>query len=327
MLSDYEIENRIGRGGMADVFRARAVRGPWMGQPVAIKRIRPELASDAAYRAQFVSEARLSCQLGEHPHVIRVLETGTDGHGLYIVMEHVNGRDLEQILVRCGERNIPLPVDFACFLAHAVARALDHAHTACDPNGQPLGIVHCDVSPSNVFISSLGEVKLGDFGVARVRRFGDAMASEQAQGKASYLSPEQILGEEVSGASDVFALGAILYELLTGHRAFVGKTHHEVFERILRGRPRPPSDLRPGISPELDAVVMTALCPRRVSGRSSPWGAVGRRFLGPRRVRYSNAKAFGDDLSSHYNPLVGEPLGIAAVVRGLFRSELRLEVT
>jgi serine/threonine protein kinase len=296
-FAGYEIEALIGRGGMADVYRARALAGPRVGQTVALKRLRPELARDPQYLQLFHREAAVTRRLC-HPTCIEVLETGVSGGTPFIAMEFVDGRNLRQILNQCIERQILLPLDFAAFLAHQVASALAHAHEGVDRSGQPLGIVHCDVSPSNVFISRLGEIKLGDFGVA-LAVGADAPAALGAFGKIHYLAPEQIRGERPTPATDLFALGAMTFELLTNQHAFPGRDVNEVGQAILAGRLRAPSELRREIPFDLDVLVLRCLARDPAE-------------------RWPSAAAFAEEIATRYDPAIGTPLAIASVVRGLF---------
>jgi serine/threonine protein kinase len=296
-FAGYEIEALIGRGGMADVYRARALAGPRAGLTVALKRLRPELARDPQYLDLFHREAAVTRRLC-HPTCIEVLETGVSSGTPFIAMEYVDGRNLRQILNQCIERQILLPLDFAAFLAHQVAGALAHAHEGVDRGGLPLGIVHCDVSPSNVFISRLGEIKLGDFGVA-LAAGADQPSALGAFGKIHYLAPEQIRGERPTPATDLFALGAMTFELLTNQHAFPGKTVNEVGQAILAGRLRAPSELRPEVPFDLDVLVLRCIA-------SDP------------AERWPTAAAFAAEVATRYDPAIGTPLAIASVVRGLF---------
>jgi serine/threonine protein kinase len=296
-IPGYALEAIIGRGGMAEVYRAVARGGPLAGRTVAVKRLLPELSRDPGYVALFEQEAAVTRRL-RHPAVVEVLEAGFAGGAPFIAMEYVDGRNLREILSRCGSRRILLPVDFAAYVAHVVAQALAHAHEGRDGDGRPLGIVHCDVSPSNVFISRLGEIKLGDFGVALLPG-GPGPGGQGAFGKIHYLSPEQIRGEPPTPRSDLFALGAVFFELLTNARAFPGRDVNEVGQRILAGERRAPSALRPEVPAALDALVASCL------------------DLEPAR-RVPSASAFAAAIAARYDPAVGTPLAIAAVVRGLF---------
>ncbi len=295
-LSGYSIEALIGKGGMAEVYLAKVRSGPRAGQPVAVKRLLPELARDPGYVALFDQEAAITSRL-RHPAIVEVIETGFAGGTPYIVMDYVDGRNLRQILAQCAARSILLPVDFGAFVAHAVSKALAHAHSGKDEQGQPLGIVHCDVSPSNVFISKLGEIKLGDFGVALTPGAGRAGAG--AFGKIHYLAPEQLRGERPTPRSDIFALGAVFFELLTNQAAFPGRSIEQVGNLILSGKLRAPSELRSEVPFQLDEMVLRSLAPNPAD-------------------RFPSAAAFTVDIGGRYDSAVGTPLAIASVVRGLF---------
>ncbi|HSB20138.1 MAG TPA: serine/threonine-protein kinase [Anaeromyxobacteraceae bacterium] len=292
----YRVEALLGRGGMAEVFRGRALAGPRAGWPVAIKMLLPAVARDPEQVRLFGREAAITSRL-RHPHIVEIYDAGMAEDGPFIAMEYVDGKNLRQVISRCAARSIWLPLDFAAYLSHVLAQALEHAHRARDPRGQPLGLVHCDVSPQNVFISRRGEVKLGDFGVARAAGEGRGQA---AFGKVRYLAPEQLLGGEVGPRTDVFALGAVLFELLTNQPAFPGDDPQDVGRRIVAGERRAPSSLRPEVPFELDELVLRALGPAD---------------------RIETAAEFARLVDGRYDPRVGTELAIAAVVRGLFGPE------
>jgi serine/threonine protein kinase len=267
------------------------------GQTVAVKLLKPALSADPGYVALFQEEAKVTHRL-HHPAIIEVLDAGIEQGNPYLVMDYIDGKNLRQILSQCATRAILLPLDFGVFLAHVLAQALDHAHAGVDRQGCRLGIVHCDVSPSNVFISRTGEIKLGDFGVA-LTPGGSKEARQGAFGKINYLAPEQLRGEPVSPRTDIFALGSVLFELLTNQRAFPGTTIDEVGQRILAGKLRAPSELRPEVPFELDALTLRCLAPRLED-------------------RWESAADLAAELASRYDQGIGTPLAIAAVVRGLF---------
>jgi serine/threonine protein kinase len=297
-LAGYQIEALIGRGGMAEVWRATVRSGPRAGRTVALKRLLPALARDPTYVELFRREALVTRRL-HHPACVEVFEAGLAEGTPYIAMEYVDGRNLRQVLAQCAARSILLPVDFGCYVAHVLAEALDHAHAGRDRDGLPLGIVHCDVSPSNVFVSKMGEIKLGDFGVALTPGASKGLLGPGALGKVRYLAPEQILGRPITPRTDLFALGAVLFELLTNQPAFAGDDPDTVGQAILGGWLRAPSELRPGLPFEIDALVLRCL-------------------VADPAERWPSAAAFAGEISTRYDPAVGTPLAIAAVVRGLF---------
>lgn len=291
----YEVLALLGKGGMAEVYRGRIAEGEHAGWPVAIKRLLPGLSADPQAVIQFGHEGELSRKL-EHPNIVKVLEAGQISGVSFLAMELIDGRDLGQILRRCQTRSIPLPLDFAVYLGRVLLEALAYAHEAVGPDGQALGLVHCDVSPSNLFISRVGEIKLGDFGVARAR-VGGPNPSE-ISGKPYYLSPELLKGE-VTFEADLWAATVTLYELITMRRPFMGETPEQVFEAI-RGRIYPPlRELRPDASEALEQVI-------------------DRGFAVEREERFSSAEAYAQALAPLYDETIGTPLAIAAVVRGLF---------
>lgn len=296
VFGNYEIISLLGKGGMAEVYRARVLSGPREGWTVALKRLLPALTRDPASVALFASEAQLTKML-RHPNIVDVLDVGMHEGIYFIVMDLVDGRDLGQILRRCKSRGIPLPIDFGVYLGRTLLEALAYAHNATNPAGEPLGIIHSDVSPSNVFISRVGEIKLGDFGVARVR-VGGFFQGGELLGKPYYLSPEALRGN-VTSHVDLWAATVVLYELLTLERPFTGSNPDEVFQNIRARRYKPLRSLRPEVPPALEAVLERGFAERP-------------------EERFPTAEAYAQALVPHYDERIGTHLAIAAVVRGLF---------
>ncbi len=279
---------------MAEVFSARAVTGARAGQRVAIKRLLPQLATDPVQVERFTAELDLAKFL-KHPNVVAQLEVGIEGADYFMVMELVEGRDLGEILRRCRPKGIRLPVDVSLHVMRQVLDALDAAHKATGPSGRPLGIVHSDVSPSNVLISREGDVKLGDFGVARARLMPSVPLSQV--GKLTYVSPELLAGL-ISTAADLWAANVMLYELLTLERPFDGATPEALAGAIRARRFVPVHHRAKDVSRELALLV--------------------ERNFGPRAQRFQTAAQFSKALRSLYDERVGTSLAIASVVRGLF---------
>jgi serine/threonine protein kinase len=231
----YLLFDRIGRGGMAEIFLARAATGLGAARLVVVKQILPELAGDAAFARMLVAEAKLAARL-RHANVVQVYDLGREDERLFIAMEYVEGCDLNALLRQLSRTKTPLPLEFALFVVREVLSALSYAHRARDDGGAPLGLVHRDVSPSNVLISFEGEVKLCDFGIARAlavppdesatprdsRPSNAPPGTSRVVGKSAYMAPEQARGEAIDARADVFAAGILLWELCAGRRMYRG---------------------------------------------------------------------------------------------------------
>ncbi len=251
--SRYQIGDRLGAGGMAEVFRGTMTGAEGFARDVAIKRVLPGFSTMPQFATMFVEEARIASQLG-HPNIVQVLDFDRDPEGrLFLVMEFVEGRDLDAL----GDTGM-LPSSMINFVITEVLRGLGYAHNLPAPKHGMRGVVHRDVSPHNVLLSWEGAVKVSDFGIAKAREASAATASTMIKGKAAYMSPEQANGEELDGRSDLFAVGVILWQLLAGRPLFVGTTQEAIAQVFFRPIPRP-STLRPGVSPDLEAVAMRLL--------------------------------------------------------------------
>jgi eukaryotic-like serine/threonine-protein kinase len=259
----YTLFDHIGRGGMADIYLAMASTGLGGKRRVVVKEVLPDLADDERYCEMLIAEAKLAARLG-HTNVVKVEDLGRDGGSLYIAMEYVEGYDLRDLLRRCARERVALPIDFSVLLVCEVLRALDYAHRFRGEDGARLGIVHRDVSPSNVLISFEGEIKLCDFGIARANDVVSALSEEETiQGKAGYMSPEHARGETIDGRADVFAAGIILWELLCGRRLYKAQDGEALLD-VARRAEVPPLPLR-GLVEEatLHGIVSRALAAER----------------------------------------------------------------
>jgi len=233
-LGAYVLERKLGTGGMAEVFLARRTGPHGFSKRVAIKKILPELARDPQLIQMFCDEARLAASLN-HPNIAQVLEFGEQDGELYLVMEHVDGVSCSTLLRAVSERGETIPTGPALVIAHDVLLALGFAHEATDENGLPLGVVHRDVSPSNILVSRIGTVKLIDFGITRSFIAERRTYPGELKGKLRYMSPEQILGADVDARSDLFAAGIVLAEMLAGRALFSGRSDLDILTRISRG--------------------------------------------------------------------------------------------
>jgi serine/threonine protein kinase len=258
----YRLLDRIATGDMAEVFRGVAVGAQGFERVVAIKRIRPEVAQAADVGKLFADEARLSAML-EHPNIVQVYDFGAVEETFYIAMEYMRGRNLEQTLGALRATRQRMPPAMAVLIAREVARGLGYAHAFRDERGNHLAIVHRDVHPSNIMLLDAGAVKLVDFGIARVtselRLATTGARAGSLRGECPFLSPEQITGEPVDARSDLFALGTVLWEMLTGRRLFEGGSDFDIMSAVINGEIAPPSRMVPELPEALDRVVLTAL--------------------------------------------------------------------
>jgi serine/threonine protein kinase len=261
-LGPYELVAELGRGGMATLYLAQRVGPGGFARQVAVKVVHAEHQSDPHFVTMFLDEARLSARV-QHPNVVHVEELGEHEGQHYLVMEYVDGVTLADVLRALGQQQKMLPVEVAVSIAAQAADGLHGAHESTDPHGRPLGLVHRDVSPSNILLSSRGHVKIIDFGIARAA--GRLTHTEQGalKGKLAYMTPEQLLGQAVDRRSDIFALGIVLWEMLTMRRLFYGTNQAKVMARIRQAEVDPPSKYRPEITPALDEAVLMALARNR----------------------------------------------------------------
>src|SRR5581483_3149837 len=233
----YQLLERLAVGGMAEIFRARQTGAHGFEKILVIKRILPHLAADPEFLAMFIDEAKLQCGL-QHPKIVQVLEFGQADNQYFIALEYIDGMDALGLLRACAHRRQRLPVRLAVHVACEVLDALDYAHGKRGDDGAPLGIVHRDVSPSNIFISRRGDVKLGDFGIARAiePQRQSKTQSGTLKGKYGYMAPEQVIGSHVDGRADLFAVGIVLAEMLMGRRLFTAPNDLDVLLMVRDAR-------------------------------------------------------------------------------------------
>ncbi len=256
-LGAYTVVAPLAAGGMADVYLGRAE-----DRHVAIKVLDPKRSLELDACRMFLDEARLVGML-DHANIAAVLDVDVDPRrGLhYIAMEYVHGKDLREMMIRAGHQGLSIPYEVSIAVVMQAAAGLHHAHNAIDEDGHPLHLVHRDVSLSNIMVGFDGVVKLVDFGIARSTMSNVHTMPGIVRGKASYMSPEQCMGEAVDHRTDVFALGVVLYELTTGTRCFAGKTDFEKMLAVVRGDYVAPSDLVADYPLELEQIVRCALSP------------------------------------------------------------------
>jgi eukaryotic-like serine/threonine-protein kinase len=297
----YQLLERIAQGGMADVFLARTFGVEGFEKRLVIKRILPGLEKSPHFVRMFINEARISVCL-DHPNIVQVYELGRVESDYFIAMEHIYGRDLTRVVRALRAQGRRLPIPLAVYVVASAVRGLAYAHALTDAHGKPLGLVHGDVSPHNLVISFAGEVKLVDFGIARIAGTGwGDKAGRPGGGKFAYMSPEQVNGETIDARSDVFSAGIVLYELLVDHRLYQ-HADPEVKLQLVRDAVVPdPRSENPEIPDALWEILKKALA-RKPAGR------------------HASAQSLEDDLRSFlfHNHLRGDTTAMSDFMADLF---------
>lgn len=258
VVGRYALYGRLAAGGMATVHLGRSMEADGTTRTVAVKRLHPQFCKDPEFVAMFIDEARLAARI-KHPNVVETLDILTMGQELLLVMEYIRGECFSKLLRAARRKNLEPSIGVVGRIASGMLHGLHAAHDATDDRGEPLNVVHRDISPQNVMIDVDGLVKVLDFGVAKASARIQITRDGQMKGKLSYMSPEQLQGMPVDRRADVFACGVVLWEALTRRRLFVGEDASEVLRKILRDEVPPPSQWVPELSPEVDQVVLRAL--------------------------------------------------------------------
>lgn len=254
----YTLQELIARGGMAEVYRATMPGVGGFEKTVAIKKILPHLAENEEFIGMLVDEARIIVSLN-HANIAQVYDLGCLEDTYYIAMEYVHAVDLADVLKELKDRQETVPIPHATYIAGCICAGLHAAHSKTDANGRPLNIVHRDVSPHNVLISFGGDVKIIDFGVAKARGKENHTKAGVIKGKLLYMAPEQAMAKDVDGRADLFAVGLILYRMLTNHLPFEGDNEFQIYNNILSKDIVPPKVFNPAVPEELNQIVMQLL--------------------------------------------------------------------
>jgi eukaryotic-like serine/threonine-protein kinase len=261
----YTLVERLATGGMAEVFKAKILSTHGFEKLLVIKRILPHLAADKTFVAMFIDEAKLTAQL-VHPKIVQVSDFGDVNGQFFIALEYVDGFDALALLRASAQRQVRLPTPICMFIALEVLDALDYAHNARDGEGKTMHIVHRDISPSNVFISRRGDVKLGDFGIAHAQKRESKTQAGTLKGKYGYMSPEQVVGGNLDARSDIFAVGIVLAEMIMGRRLFTAPNDLDVLLMVRDGRLERLDKYCQDLPPELDEMLRKSL-KKRVNDR------------------------------------------------------------
>ncbi|HEX5062084.1 MAG TPA: protein kinase [Kofleriaceae bacterium] len=303
-LGKYEVIRQIAVGGMAELYLARTFGIEGFEKLVVLKRILPQYGTNASFVDMFLNEARLAATL-HHPNIAQVYDIGLEEGDYFFAMEYVHGEDLDHISIASEEQGVPLSMDAALTLVAGLCAGLHYAHEKLNAEGRPIGIVHRDVSPSNVLVSYDGAVKLVDFGIARASsRPGTTQGG--LKGKISYMSPEQCRAKaQLDRRSDLYSVGSILYELTTGQLPFSGETEYQILNQIVNEDAPPPSTVVPSYPRHLERIVLKALA------RDAD-------------QRYATALQLQTDLEdfAHESRLRVSPLVLARIMGTLFPARL-----
>jgi serine/threonine-protein kinase len=254
----YSLFGEIARGGMATVHLGRKITERGLGAMVAVKALHAQYASDPDVVTMLLDEARVAARI-DHPNVVPIVDLVSERGQLYIVMEYIEGVTLARLMAELRRRSMPLPYVLTLRIVCDTLKGLHAAHTATDEYGRPLKIIHRDVSPENILVGVDGVSRVIDFGVAQALGRATVTRVGVVKGKPTYMAPEQVLGEELGGFTDVYSASVVLWQALTGQRLFSGENLAELAFNILRRPVAPPSSLVPSLPTQLDAIVMRGL--------------------------------------------------------------------
>lgn len=312
-FKDYYLTRRIGIGGMAEIFRAWKIGEEGFEKQVVIKRLLPHLASNDDFRTMFLDEARLASRLN-HSNIVHVYDLGSHldqrsgASNYFIAMEYVFGKNLAEIRNKSQEKKLSLSLEYLLRIIAGAAAALHHAHERKGEFNQSLNIVHRDVSPQNILITYDGDVKLVDFGIAKALTKSQHTQTGVLKGKLAYMSPEQARGDAIDHRADIYSLGVVFWEFLTGKRLFGGESEASVLRKVLDPRVEPPSSISSLVSSELEALCMKCLAPNPED-------------------RYPDAMALNIALETHLRELTMFPgsYSVRDLMRTLFGPEIENE--
>lgn len=254
-IGPYLLQQKVARGGMAELFLADYVRRDGFRRKVAVKRILPHLAGNKDFINMFTREARLAALL-QHPNIVQIFDYGKIENAYFIAMEYIDGKNLGEIL---SAMNQGLTVEQTVFIILQICKGLDYSHTKRDEKGKAFHIIHRDISPQNMLISYQGEVKISDFGISKARSEPSLTQAGVVKGKLAYLSPEQALGESINQQADIYALGLVFYETLTGKRVYKFSSDVEAIRTIPKKDIDPLKKSMPDLPEEVDRIVMKCL--------------------------------------------------------------------
>ncbi len=316
----YTLIDRIAVGGMAEIFLARQAGLEGFEKTIVIKRIRPHLSKQESFVKMFLNEAKLAAQLN-HPNIVQIYDLGKIHDTYFIAMEYIFGRDMRRVIPKAESMGIPFPMVYALKIASSVCEGLYFAHQKKDVYGNPLNIVHRDVTPENIFVSFDGTVKILDFGIAKAANQIEQTRAGEIKGKISYMSPEQVVGKQLDARSDIFSLGVVLYEWITGFKLFTGDNEVAILKSISEGKIYAPSYFKADVPEAVERILMKALEKDRDKRYQSAWEMqydidqfLSEYEFTPSNIHLSNflKQLFEDELEEERKRLLSEgaPLGV-----------------
>lgn len=306
--SSLVLLDKLAAGGMAEVYRAKQLGHGGFEKVVAVKRILPQYAESEEFKEMFLQEASLSAHL-QHPNVIQTYSNGEVGGYLFLTMEFVDGKNLRQVLAKIDRQKKKIPIEHALFVIAEAAKGLHYAHEYVDErSGQNMNIVHRDMSPQNIMLGYDGTVKIVDFGIAKMAAQAESTRAGVLKGKFGYMSPEQARGMPLDKRTDIFALGIILFEVLTQRRLFASDDDMRTLRLVKECRVPRPSKYNPSIGPKLDQIVQKALAKERSE-------------------RYSSANELYEDLQRHLQELFPKFIAsdFSKFLKDIFSEEIKEE--
>ncbi|MDX2011054.1 MAG: serine/threonine-protein kinase [Myxococcaceae bacterium] len=301
-VGKYEILTPLTMGGMAELFIGTTMGPGGFQKHVVIKRILPDASRDEGFMRMFLDEARITAGFN-HPNIAQVYDLGEDEQGLYVVMEFIPGQNLNQVVSTCAKQQHVLPLGFSASVINDCALALHYAHTYVKPSGESYPVVHRDVAQKNIMVAWDGQTKLLDFGIAKAANTLSRTKVGTVKGTAGYMSPEQVMGKPVDGRSDVFSLGVVAWEMVTGQRLFSAETELAEMKLILDGKVQRPDVVEPVVPPELADVIMRAVAREPAD-------------------RYLNARDFSKALTSRCGDLLFDQEQRSLFMRELFADRI-----
>jgi len=294
-FGQYLLLKLIAKGGMAEVFRAMAIGPEGFSKLVAVKRILPHLSKDPQYIDMFVNEARLAANLS-HTNIVQILDFGNINEQLYQSMEYIHGRNLADIIQVLQTNGLPAPCLAACYIFDDALTGLDHAHRKTDASGNPLNLIHRDMSPHNVMVSYEGFAKIADFGIAKASQTTINTVGGVIKGKQEYMSPEQVRGGQLDKRTDIFSLGICFYELLTLTPMYTGTGQMELLTKVGNAKFKKPREVNPNIPEALEAILLKALAvdPDERYQTAEEWIDALNLYLTENNLRFSSSRLLSD---------------------------------